>query len=330
MAESIDRSSRHFLDAHLLAEFLEEKLKRELGVSDVKIHLGSGPPRAAPLGCYLLRSGDRTLGFLEIRLPDFEFSAAEEAAASLLASGIAVALERCQLLESKLRIERELAHKSRMEELGRMAASVAHNVKNPLSSMKTLIQLLREATNLTQEQRHECEMMIEEVDRLSKTINNLLKFSRLESATASTQVNLHDLLDSLQVVFRGDLRSKDLTLATILDVSPPVIRSDADSLSDILGNLLSNAIEASNAGAGIQIDVCSKDGQVEISVEDEGPGIPPQVRNSLFTPFVTTKSRGTGLGLAIVKKRVEALGGTIQFTSPVSNAGTRFIVRLPS
>lgn len=329
LAEAIDRSSRHFFDVDLLREFIELKLQQELQTPEVRVHLnGRGQPGSKGT-LYPLQTGDRLMGYLEIHFAESEFSAGEEEAARLLANEIAVTLERCQLLESKLKTERELSQKSHMEDLGRMAATVAHNVKNPLSSMKTLMQLLREAQNLSVEQREELAMMSREVDRLSNTVTNLLKFSRLENPVSTGEVNLQHLLDSLKSLFRGDLESRNIRLETQMDLPSPWVKSDADSLSDILSNLLSNAIEACASGDKIRIQVGRRNGELEISVEDPGQGISQQVRSRLFEPFVTTKTRGTGLGLAIVKRRVEHLGGTIDFVSPVSQGGTRFTVRLP-
>ncbi len=213
-----------------------------------------------------------------------------------------------------------------------MAASVAHNVKNPLSSMRTLLQLFHEADNLTSEQRDEVQMMVREIDRLSSTVTNLLKFSRLESVQRGRSaelpgVTLSALTDSLQAVFAGDLQARRIRL----DVSGGdlTVRTEPEILTDILSNLLLNAIEASPTGGTIRLSLQRDGAQAEISVEDEGSGIPEQVRGKLFEPFVSTKSRGTGLGLAIVKKRVEQLSGTVSYISPVRGRGTRFTVRFP-
>jgi two-component system sensor histidine kinase HydH len=213
-----------------------------------------------------------------------------------------------------------------------MAASVAHNVKNPLSSMRTLLQLFQEADNLTSDQRGEVQMMLREIDRLSSTVTNLLKFSRLESlqrgrSAEFPSVTLSALTDSLQGVFAGDLQARRIRLD--VNASELTIRTDPEILTDILSNLLLNAIEASPADGTIRVTFQRDGAQAEISVEDEGSGIPEQVRGKLFEPFVSTKSRGTGLGLAIVKKRVEQLSGTVSYISPVRGRGTRFTVRFP-
>jgi signal transduction histidine kinase len=163
-------------------------------------------------------------------------------------------------------------------------------------------------------------------------VTNLLKFSRLESlqrgrSAELPSVTLAGLTESLQGIFAGDLQARGIRLD--INGGDLTVRTDPEILTDILSNLLLNAIEASPANGTIRV-IFHRDGaQAEISVEDEGTGIPERIRGKLFEPFVTTKSRGTGLGLAIVKKRVEQLSGTVSYISPVRGRGTRFTVRFP-
>ncbi len=166
-------------DARLFSQFVEDRLERELGTSHVKIHLGEteSEPRD---DFYPLKTADRTIGYVEIHQPQTDRKAEPEAM-HFLANEIAVALDRCDALAAKMSLERTLAQRSHMEELGRMAATVAHNVKNPLSSIKTLLQLMKEADNLTPDQANDLEMMVQEIDRLAGTVSHLLRFSRLEA-----------------------------------------------------------------------------------------------------------------------------------------------------
>ncbi|MFQ5739246.1 MAG: sensor histidine kinase [Acidobacteriota bacterium] len=334
LAERLHRTAPSLLDPLLLKEFIQETLAQELHLPRVRIHLREDLPIPVGEGFHPLQAGDRVIGYLEMPLPGLEASVGAAGAVRLLSNQIASALERTQLLESKLRMERELDQKSYMEELGRMAATLAHNLKNPLSSIKTLMQLLREAPNLSSEQHHEVGMMIREVDRLTKTITKLLRFSRLENPPDAADmslagVDLNHLVESLRTVFRGEMEARRVVLRTRVELTGSSIVSNADILSETIGNLLSNALEASEPGGKIQLWVGERDGQIEIRVEDDGPGIPPKVRDRIFRPFVTTKTSGTGLGLAIVSKRISQLGGSIRFESPLNDGGTRFIVRLP-
>lgn len=332
LAESFQRSLNKGISPQLFQELVEDRLRHELGAQQVKIRLGEELPIPQPASSVPLAVGGRTLGYIEISPASLLSSSSQREALGLLANEIAFVVERSRLLATKGQLERQLEQKSHVEELGTMAASVAHNVKNPLSSIKTLMQLLQEADNLTEEQHHEISMMIREIDRLSKTVTNLLRFTRQDLPPDSSlkKVDLEYTLRSVESVFRGELRARGITLETRVFMQPAVIESDPDTITDILSNLIANAIEASPSGAVIRVDVRKSNSEVELSVEDEGPGIPPEVREKMFQPFFTTKKRGTGLGLAIVEKRLVWLGGTLRLENPSTGKGTRFTVTLPS
>jgi signal transduction histidine kinase len=332
IGEMIHRSAPLVPEPGLFKQFVEEHLRDELGTSQVRIVLDEGEDKGEFENRYSLVAARRKIGYLEVSHPQTD-SRAEREAMEFLANEIAIGLERCYSVEAQLRMERELAHKSHMEELGRMAASVAHNVKNPLSSMKTLLQLLTEAENLTAEQRDEARMMIEEVDRLSSTVTTLLKFSRSDSSGILDRINvapvdLGHLAASLRAVFAGVLQARSIKVEVLAD-EPVVVQADSEFVTDILTNLLVNAIEASPTGGQITMRFTERAGEAVIEVEDQGSGIPAGIRSRVFDPFVTTKSRGTGLGLSIVKRRVEQLNGRVSFESPVGPSGTRFTIILP-
>jgi signal transduction histidine kinase len=339
MGEAIQRAAPTVPAPALFKELVEEKLRRELETSQVKIHLQDLPRPLEGEALYPLQVADLPLGYLEVRHPQTH-SGGEREAMRLLANQIAAALERCHFIGTQTKLEQELAQKSYLEELGRMTAAVAHNVKNPLSSIKTLMQLMLEADNLTLQQREEIAMVLKEIDRLAQTVGSLLKFSRAQSQTGQPSamaqaVDLRQLIDSLGAVFEGDLRSRKLCLEIGRTPCGPLPCADTEAVGEILGNLLSNAIEASPDHGTIRVRIfqaagTADAGTVSIEIEDEGPGIPVEVRDRLFEPFVTTKPKGTGLGLAIVRKRVEQLKGSVTYTSPVDSKGARFTVKLPT
>lgn len=309
-----------------LAEEIVQLLKQEYPEAEAEIHLGSSDPGRG--GVYPLPARDQPVGFLEFRSFKDSSPGQREGLRVLLAE-IGSALERSRLLERQVMLEREVARKSHLEELGRMAATIAHNVKNPLSSIKTLLQLQRESGNLTPEQQRELGMMLEEVDRLSKTVTSLLRFSRLESGETHelTDISLRGLVDTVAAVFRGNLTEQQLKLNLELGKALPSVRANADGLKDVLANLLANAIEASPPGGTIAIRADQREGRIDLIIEDEGPGIPTGILDHLFQPFVTTKSSGTGLGLAIARRRMEQMHGDLRITSH-SPSGTRAIVGL--
>jgi signal transduction histidine kinase len=333
LADRISRSSSTFLSTAALSDFIEQELRTGLPAVQVKIHVRKPKETESSTSVYTLRSGNKRVGFLELKTPEGEIGPGQKEGIRLLTNEVAAALERSQLLEKQLAMERELEKRSHLEDLGRMAATIAHNVKNPLSSIKTLMQLQSEADNLTEGQKREIEMMTQEVDRLAKTVSTLLRFSSLGRESPrndqAEEVNLEHLTASVGAVFRGDMDSRRLKLETRVGGDPPVVKSHGEALKDILSNLLSNAIEASPEGGTVWIEFSHNERQLVLTVADEGPGIPQQIRHRVGDSFFTTKSKGTGLGLAIVKRRSEQLGGQLSILNPDFGKGTRIMVSIP-
>ena len=326
IADRIQAGAPGVVSTHELATEIVRLLNQEYPESESRIHLGSSHPGGDSV--YPLPAGERPIGYLEFRSFEAASPGQREGLRVLLAE-IGAALERSRFLERQVTLEREVARKSHLEELGRMAATIAHNVKNPLSSIKTLLQLQREADNLTQAQQHELGMMLEEVDRLSKTVTSLLRFSRLESGEGRTlsDVDLRGLVETVLAVFQGSLTDRQLALDVELGSDPLTVRAHADGLKDVLANLLSNAVEASPVGGTISIRTRREGDRAKLFIEDEGPGIPEGVLSRLFQPFVTTKAAGTGLGLAIARRRMEQMQGELRIAAR-SPSGTRAIVEL--
>ena len=312
-----------------LVSEIEGLLSKEIPEIEAKIvfddSLGDDGATIIPL------SREKKVGYLHLLRPE-SLTAGQREGLRILAHEISHSLERSRMLQIQLALEREVAHKSRMEELGQMAATVAHNVKNPLSSIRTLLQLQKESSNLTEEQQEELGMMIDEVDRLARTVTSLLRFSRLGSSDSGTdfsRVNLEALVQSVALVHRGTVESGDLRMETDCLMNPPWLITNQESLQEILSNLLANAVEASPPGGHIKITLSGGADRAEIAIQDEGPGIPDHLISKVFDPFFTTKASGTGLGLAIVRRRVEQLGGSIRIESGVTS-GTLARLEIPA
>ena len=329
LAASLNRIDVISLDKPFLKELIEETLRRELGARQVRISGSEAPPTGTHQ--LPLRARNKSLGFLNVVPAESDFPSLHPDALRIVGNEVASLLERSRLLHGKLETEKELARKSHLEQLGTMAATVAHNVKNPLSSMKTLLQLLTEAPNLSADQGSDLDKVVEEIDRLSQTVSSLLEFSRLEETQRPSQseVDLSRLVASVAGVFEGDFKSRNMKLKTLFEPARPRVESDDPLLREILSNLLSNAVEASDPGGEIVISVGTDRHHLTLAVEDQGEGVPESLRGSIFLPFFSTKSRETGLGLAIVRKRVEQLGGEIRLEPSQRSTGARFVVQVP-
>ncbi|WP_420127351.1 sensor histidine kinase [Longimicrobium sp.] len=231
-----------------------------------------------------------------------------------------------------------------LRELDRLKAefvSVAsHEIKTPLSVIRGYVTLLADGIygEVTEQQHKTLEAVNAQTDRLARLVHRLLDVSRFEAGGARLElreIDLHAFFDDLTSDFRVLALQNGIDFpVTLGDDLPPRITGDEDRLSEVLGNLLSNAFKFTSAGGTIRVDACRRDGGIEVEVEDTGVGIAPEKLPRIFEKFyqvendVQPRSVGSGLGLAIAREIVEAHGGTIGAESE-EGKGTRFRVFLP-
>jgi PAS domain S-box-containing protein len=228
-------------------------------------------------------------------------------------------------LSARVKVEAQLREQAALVRLGEMAAVIAHEVKNPLAAVRGAIQVIgkrlpadgREASVITD--------IIARIDALNRLVRDLLLFARPPRPNP-TRVNLNEVLAMTARLIGEDAACRDVQV--VVSGSCPTIMADAELLKIVFLNLLMNSAHAMRHQGAISVSLVSGDGTCRIAVSDTGPGIPPEVRARLFTPFVTTKSRGTGLGLSTVKRLVEAHGGEIRVDSP-PEGGTTVVISLP-
>jgi signal transduction histidine kinase len=282
------------------------------------------------VACYALWREGRVVGFLVVRGSEQQLTAEKREVLAVLAGHIAIAIENCQLLEEKVKLERELAESERLASLGQMAATVAHEVKNPLSAIKSIVQVMREDEAVAREYDYDLNLITGEVDRLSRSVSQLLSFSR-PAVVAAAPASLRELVEGVLMLTRAEAEARAVQVSVSLPAGPLLDGEAAAALKEILLNLTLNALQAIERGGAMQISSAQDDkGQLRISVTDDGAGVPPDLREKIFDPFFTTKQRGTGLGLAIVARRVRELGGAIRCQSPVADGhGARFDIVLP-
>jgi signal transduction histidine kinase len=214
--------------------------------------------------------------------------------------------------------------------LGQLAATVAHEIKNPLSAIKSIAQVMREDEEVSREYGRDLDLITGEVDRLSRSVSQLLSFSR-PSAGAVTPATLRETVETVLRLTRAEAQQRGVIIHTELKANPTLSGETAAACQEILLNLTLNALQALDHGGNMQI-ACDEVGSThwQLSVADDGAGIPFELQTKIFEPFFTTKQRGTGLGLAIVARRVRELGGEIKVVSPVNaGRGTRFELQLP-
>jgi PAS domain S-box-containing protein len=231
---------------------------------------------------------------------------------------------RYDITERK-RSEAVLREQTALVQLGKMAAVVAHEVRNPLAGIRGAMQVLgRRVPDGSAEQDVIAEV-IRRVDTLNEIVHDLLQFSRphdpvLKAFAASS------LIGSTTALLQDDPRFAAVSLD--VSVEEAAIVADVEQLKLVLLNLLINAAEAMGGRGTIYLSARTVPGWHELRVVDEGPGIPPDVRERLFEPFFTTKHRGTGLGLPTARRILEGHRGVLEFECP-PGGGTTAIVRLP-
>src|ERR1700733_5445164 len=220
-----------------------------------------------------------------------------------------------------------------MARVGQMAASISHNLKNPLGSMKTILQVQLENSALPADAQRDLSMVLSELDRLSAKLNQLLQYARpvvRASSAAPSRVNVSAVAEQVISLLRHDAERRRVSLILNDESAGLSLTGPEEALADILSNLVVNAIEAMSDGGAISVGAPRDAQEVVVPVIDDGPGISPENRGNVFRPFFTTKPSGTGLGLAIVERRGLVLSGSVILGRPVANGrGAKFIVRLP-
>lgn len=247
----------------------------------------------------------------------------------LLFDQFAAVLFNQQREEIRRVAERQAMQKEKLSVLGLLAGSLAHEIRNPLSSMKTIATLLAEDLSGRDEHRKDVQMILTEIDRLNATTQKLLESAR--PADDSRQRSEPDLvIQRLLGILAHLARQYGVEIQTELRASQVEVASTEATLSEIFFNLIKNAIEACQncAAPCVVLKTQTADGFLEVFIIDNGSGISPELQNSLFQPFVTGKPQGTGLGLYIVAERVRELRGSISCRTEVGS-GTTFELRLP-
>jgi two-component system sensor histidine kinase HydH len=227
------------------------------------------------------------------------------------------------------RLQQEVERTKRLASLGSLAAGVAHEIRNPLSSVKGFATYFREKLKDSPQDRDTATTMIQEVERLDRVIGQLLEFAR-PSTLKIKPVRVTDLIRHSLKLIEGDARTKGVEVKADLPANLPQALMDADRMNQVLLNLYLNAIQAMDGGGVLQVTVSRDDSRklTTITVSDNGRGIEAADQERIFDPYFTTKADGTGLGLAIVHKILDAHGGSIKVRSQ-KGAGTTVTMTLP-
>lgn len=228
-------------------------------------------------------------------------------------------------LTNEKRLQRELQEQEALATLGRMAAVVAHEVKNPLAGIAGVIQILRGRQPEGSEERQIMADVLDRIDALVETIQDMLLYARPRELKL-VRTGISELLRESARLLEKDEHARGVEVQ-VPDTDCQV-ELDVGYLREALLNLYLNAAQAMHGKGLIRTELESRDGFCHVRIIDSGPGIPAEIRDKVMEPFFTTKGRGTGLGLALVKRVVERHGGKVRIDSP-PGGGTVVTLVLP-
>jgi two-component system sensor histidine kinase HydH len=223
-------------------------------------------------------------------------------------------------------MEIQLERSRRLAALGKMAAGIAHEIRNPLGTLRGFAQFFGNQLEFSPDGKNYSELMISEIDRLNQTVSGLLQFSRPREPQRQ-EIAMDTLFEKTVSMMKADISSKNVELQCRKD-SGISINADPDLMLQVLMNLLKNSINATPAGGTISLS-CRRDNHyVKITISDNGCGMSQEIRERMFDPFYTTTRSGTGLGLAVSHQIVEQHGGVFEVATQLQE-GTSITILLP-
>lgn len=230
-------------------------------------------------------------------------------------------------LGEERRLHDAIRHKEKLAAIGGLAAGVAHEIRNPLSSIKGIASYYKSKFEDGSEDKEMAGVMIEEVDRLSRAVSELLELARPAKLNIKSS-NVNNLLEHSVRLIQREATAKNVRIQLNITADSLLVDIDPDRLSQSLLNLYLNALQAMPNGGQLTIDSSAVGGAARIDIRDSGAGICLEDLSKIFDPYFTTKSKGTGLGLAIVQKIIEAHHGIVKVRSAIGQ-GSVFSIILP-
>ncbi len=226
-------------------------------------------------------------------------------------------------------LELEIKQKEKLAAVGILAAGVAHEVRNPLSSIKGYATYFSSLFDPKSDNKKAASIMAEEVDRVNRVISELLEFARpIQLELKKTRIC--ELVDKALRLIKYEADPAGIKIISSVEPDLPEVEVDKDRLTQVLLNIFINAIQAMPSAGTLTVNVkaVENSNSLQFEILDTGSGISPQDQANIFNPYFTTKKRGTGLGLAIAFKIIESHGGTITIES-LKNKGTTFVISIP-
>jgi two-component system sensor histidine kinase HydH len=239
-------------------------------------------------------------------------------------SGAVILISDLQKLRS---LEERVRQSEKLAALGKLSAGVAHEIRNPLSSIRGFAGFLASSLSEHPRKQEYAQIMVREVDRINHVVSDLLTFAKPNKIQAS-YVNIHQLITHTKTLVEADAKSRGIEIIENVHPTIPEIFLDENQITQAILNLILNAIQFSPENAGL-VEIGARwnalEHELNLWVQDNGPGLSSEQRRNMFNPFYTTRKLGTGLGLAIVHNITTNHGGHVKVASPPngSESGTR-------
>jgi signal transduction histidine kinase len=264
------------------------------------------------------------------------FSVEESDTLAMLAGQAALAIENAVMTQFQEERLKKLFHADKLATVGELAAGAAHEIRNPLTSIRSTVQFLKK--DLPTEKQTYVDGVIEEVDRIDGIIRGLLSLSKSSELNLS-RIDLCEVINQTLMLLDPELKQSKIEVTNDSVLADATVEADQAQMKQVFLNVLLNSIQAMQSGGTIRISLADRpdtsaklpSGSVRVTINDTGPGIPEETLRRVFDPFFTTKENGTGLGLSITYGIVHGHGGDISMASTTDPAGhgTTVTIRLP-
>jgi signal transduction histidine kinase len=280
------------------------------------------------LACPLI-SMDRLIGMVFLHLNLLPLSPIQIANLQVLNRQAGLAFENALLFKERLRQNERMFRAEQLATMGQFAAGIAHELRNPLTAIRSTIQYLESEFGEGTDQRKLAHDILDEVDRLNNIVGNLLSLAR-PAESYPREIDIRQEIERCANFVEAKAKSQNIKLQTDFEKDLPKLILDPAELRHVLLNVMMNGLQAMPEGGLLLIKACCIAGgeRILVQIEDEGPGIPSELRRKVFEPFLTTKTGGTGLGLAICNSIVKRYNGEI-WIEQAESGGTEVSISLP-
>jgi len=289
------------------------------------------------LACPLI-SMDRLIGMVFLHLSQGPLNKVQTANLQVLSRQTSLAFENALLFKERLRQNERMFRAEQLATMGQFAAGIAHELRNPLTAIRSTVQYLENEFDQNSDQRKLAHDILDDVDRLNNIVGNLLSLARPAQSNPE-EIDIRREIERCANFIEAKAKSQNIKLQTDFEKNLPKLRFDPAELRQVFLNVMMNGLQAMPEGGMLLIKACclveeahdfiAGSERMLIQIEDEGPGIPANLRQKVFEPFFTTKAGGTGLGLAICNSIVKRYNGEI-WIKQARGGGTEVRISLPT